>query len=273
MKKRTIITLMLLSSLSLTSCINNTQTVGSSGGKSSGGDSGSGDSGGDGGSTTGGGTSGGTTGTGGGSTTGSTGTTGGGSFPNNSYTILVAGQGNNMGGGANYRPDNVWKPRPSENSYMPTIQDAKIYFQSDSKLDVRFKLKDQPRNISGEHCYGRIQGQAADEFPYTKVKFKMSLRDVSCNSSGSSCSLGSRYQTKDVGPINVGAYSQVYQMGHLRHPNADGVVVEVHSVETNNQCQSYPYDQGSNCAPDQYLRAASCWEAVMEFATDYTEGF
>ncbi len=106
-------------------------------------------------------------------------------------------------GSENYIEDNVWKPWGNSDGIsqlgqqlLPKISEAKLYFQSDSKLDVRFKLYPQPTDLGGEYCYGRKQG-VEDKYPYTKVTFKISLRDVSCGSGENNCSLGDKYNTRN----------------------------------------------------------------------------
>lgn len=263
MKMKTLFSILILSALSLTSCNNEVAKTTNNPSSNDGGT--------DGGGSGGGGTN------GGGGGTGGDGSNSEGTFPIRSYNILVAGEGTGIGG--NYKPENTWKPWGNSDSIsetgqslLPKIVEAKNFFESDSKLDIRFKLLPPPNPPAGvEYCYGRTTGQAGDANEYTKAKFKVSLRDVSCQSGGDSndCQLGHRYQTRTVGPISVNSRSPVLQMGHLRNVSAQGTVVEVHDVFTDHNCQY----NGENCEANEYLRTSSCWEALMEFATDYTQSF
>lgn len=278
MKMKTLFTLLTLSSLTLTSCFEQTKTVvvkeTSGGGSDSGGGGGWDNGGGNG---NGGGT-GGSTGTGStcyGDTSDGTGN----GYPLRQYTIFVAGEGESP----HAKPENTWKPwgnydnvgasdlRRQDASKWPTIAEAKSFFQSDSKLNVRFKLQSQPNPPSGqEYCYGRRTGSTADANKYTKVKFKVSLRDVNCTGGdANNCTLGGRYQTKTVGPIAVGACSPILQLGALRNVSAQGTVLEVHEVRTDQTCAF----SDSDCEADDFLRTSSCWEATMQFSTDYTQKF
>lgn len=263
-KVKTLLSIFTLTSLLLVSCSESTTNVGSSGSTSNtGGDSGGDVSSGDGSS--------------GDSGTGSTGggSSSGGSLPIYYQTILVAGQGTGLGDNKN--ENNTWKPwGNSDNlsdlgkSLMPKIVEAKSYFRADSKLDIRFKLYEQPNPGGVEYCYGR-KTEGAKMSNYTQVKFKVSLRDITCSESGDSnnCTLGEKYNTQTVGPVQVNSYSEVLHLGHLRNDSDHGTTVEVHDVMTDTFCQ----DSDTYCPTGQYLRLSDCWEARMEISTDYTESF
>jgi hypothetical protein len=46
-----------------------------------------------------------------------------------------------------------------------------------TRLRVRFKINDQPFPTAGEKlCWDRSTGQAADQYPYTKLKFRVTLK-------------------------------------------------------------------------------------------------
>lgn len=266
--------LMILAALGLASCAESTSTASSSAqdsGDGAGGDSGGGTSGGG----SGGGASGGST--SGPTCFGNSNDGEGDGYPLYSLNVLVAGEGE----GNNNRPNNTWKPYSNgsqvsgtEPSYFINLREASEFFTSDAKVNVRVKLHAQPNPTSGkEYCYGRVTGQAADANKYTKVKFKISLRDIVCQPGESlannDCELGPRYMTKTVGPVSVDSCSSVLQLGHLRNTTDHGTTVEIWDVRTDQTCAYNDQD----CPVDDLLRSSSCWEATLQVATDYTQNF
>lgn len=215
--------------------------------------------------------------TGGGSTGGSTGaycsgTTSdgqGSGYPIHHYTLMAAGH-------------QTWAPGTYSNALasetMPSIREASILFKSDNKLRVRFKIESQPNPTRGEeYCYGRETGQAADAFQYTKLRFRVALRDVKCDVPSSTntneCSsgfyLGSRYRTQYISPISVNSCSNIIDFGPYRNYSPYGTVVEIDDVKSDSTCQY----NNTNCPAEKIVRAASCWRMTMQVVTDYTQDF
>lgn len=160
---------------------------------------------------------------------------------------------------------------------MITIEEGHYFFATDSRLKVRFKVMPQPSPPAGEkYCYDRATGQAADVYTYTKLKFTLYLRDVICNqysnSDPSKCvsySLGNRYATQTVGPVNVNECSQIIDLGSIRSQSSLATVVEVAYVNSDSYCQS----NGQFCPAEKKVRDASCWSIKMQVATDSTQNF
>ena len=258
MKMKTLFTILTLSSLTLTSCFEQTKTVVVKETSGGGGDAG----GGGGWDNGGGGSNGGGTGGGTGSGTG---------FDTYKYTFRLAG-------GRNWAPYSG--SMSDEFKYMfPTITAAADLFKSDSRLKVRIKLLPQESAPSGtEYCLGRQYPQAEYEHYYTKVKFQLALRDVICPGGNmNNCYLGSPYGHQTVGPISVNGYSPILNLGSMRNISNGSIVstaVEISNVRSDNACLSnnteYYCGQSGN-DPYAPLKTGSCWEGTLEFATDYTK--
>lgn len=218
----------------------------------------------------------GTTGDNGGSTTGTTGTTGtsgtngnNGGYPYHTLDLMLSGH-------------QSWVPGTYADSLAQetqiTVQEARILFASDSKLRIRFKINSQPFPTAGEKlCYDRSTGQAADQYPYTMLKFRVRLRDIMCNNPDpnntnnclSGFYLGSPYAAHYVGPVNVDGYSEILDLGDDRNVSTYGTTVEIDQVYSDNYCQA----TGSYCPANFTVRQASCWHMTMEVVTDYTNDF
>jgi hypothetical protein len=228
-------------------------TTGSSGGGSTTGSSG-------GGSTTGSGGSGSTC-----SGTSSDGT--GPGYPISSLDLTLAG-------GQAWLPGNYSEPLAQ--ATMITVQEGVYLFQSDARVRVRFKVHDQPiAPVGQEYCHGRKTGQAGDQYNYTKLKFRVHLRDVYCsqvnanNQCTGTLSLGSRYKTQYIGPVNVNSCSNIIDIGSLRNPSGFATVVEVEDVNADSTCQA----NSTYCPAEKKVRDASCWRMTMQIVTDYTQDF
>lgn len=161
---------------------------------------------------------------------------------------------------------------------MPTLSEASIIFKSDARLRVRLKVKSQPYPTAGEeYCYGRATGQPADEFPYTKLRFRVHLRDIMCddvdptnpNNCLSALYLGPRYRTQYIDPVSVNFCSPVVDLGSLRNTTQFGTTIEVEDVKADSSCQA----NDDYCPAEKIVRAASCWHMVLQVVTDYTQDF
>ena len=167
-----------------------------------------------------------------------------------------------------------WVPGSGGGSSYITIQEASYLFQTDSRLRVRLQIKSQPIATAGEeYCYGRTTGQAADPFTYTKLRFKVHLRDVICNSfSANNCvsySLGARYKTQYIDPVSVGSCSPIIELGQLRNTSQYGTVIEVEDVRADSTCQY----NNTYCPAEKIVRTGACWHMKLQIVTDYTQDF
>lgn len=172
-----------------------------------------------------------------------------------------------------------WKPQINNDSLAQmtfiTPQEASILFSSDSRLRVRFIVKDQPQPPSNQtYCYGRNTGTQIQH--YGKLKFEIYLRDVLCSTgSTTSCPsnsyvLGPRYGGPTfVGPVNVNECSPVIDLGDLRNQSNFGTTIEVAAVKSDQYCQI----NGSFCEAEKNVRSIDCWQMTMQVVTDSTQDF
>lgn len=164
---------------------------------------------------------------------------------------------------------------------MITPQEASILFSSDSKLKIRFKINSQPFPTAGqEYCYGRNTGSSSDQYTYTKLRFRVSLRDILCDQPNASnptqCDsgfyLGNPYRAQYISPVNVDSCSNIIDIGSIRNASIYGTTVQVDDVKADSACQV----GGTNevyCPAEKIVRAASCWHMTMQVSTDYTQSF
>lgn len=190
-------------------------------------------------------------------------------YPIHQYEMILAGHQSWMPGTYN---------EALAQSTMPSLQEASIIFKSDTRLRVRLKVKSQPYPTAGEeYCYGRATGQASDQFPYTKLRFRVHLRDILCdtpdpmnpNNCLSGFYLGTRYRTQYIDPIDVNYCSPVIDLGSIRNATPYGTTIEVEDVKADSTCQA----NGTFCPAERIVRAASCWNMVLQVVTDFTQDF
>lgn len=179
-----------------------------------------------------------------------------------------------LAGHQTWVPGNYFDPLAT--STMPTVQSAMLLFRSDSRLKVRFKVNSQPIPTVGEvYCFGRETGGASDQYVYTKLRFRLTLRDVLCdtpdpgnpNNCLSGFYLGSPYQSQFSQPVSVDSCSQIYDLGALRNQTTYGTVVSVDDVKADSTCQA----NGTYCPAEKLVRTRSCWHMTMQISTDYTQ--
>lgn len=263
--KTKLLSLTIISMLFLTACSFNAEDNSSSGGDDNNGDGFNIDNGGGGTDTGGSGGTGGSGSTCAGNTSDGTGS----GTPIHHFDLFLAGH-------------QTWMPgtytNPLASSTMPTTQEASIVFRSDSRLKVRLKINSQPYPTAGqEYCYGRAVGQAGDAFNYTKLRFRIHLRDVMCDNIDPSNSynclsgfyLGSPYQYKYISPVDVSSCSEVIDVGAMRNQTQFGTAVIVEDVKSDSTCQA----NDTYCPAEKIVRAASCWHMTMQIVTDYTQDF
>lgn len=217
--------------------------------------------------------------------TDSSGTGGSGSSAGNCSGTSSDGQGD---GGAIHQLNltlaghQSWMPGTYANAFEQQsnlkIKDSSIIFKSDSRLKIRLKVNSQPFPTAGEeYCYGRAIGQASDPYPYTKLRFRVHLRDILCETPNvqdpsicdSTFKLGDRYRTQIVEPTSVDSCSQVIDLGSMRNQSSYGTTVEIEDVKADSTCQS----NDTFCPAEKIVRAASCWHMTMQVVTDFTQDF
>ena len=175
-----------------------------------------------------------------------------------------------------------WLPGNYTNSLQRTamlnMSEASSAFSSDSRLKVRFKIHPQPFPTAGdEYCFGRKTGQDSDSYTYKKLRFKVHLRDIQCSTPNpqdptkcdSALTLGDRYATQYIDPIDVHFCSAPIDIGALRNQTTFGTVIEIDDVKADSTCQA----NGEFCPAEKIVRAASCWSMTLQISTDYTQDF
>lgn len=145
--------------------------------------------------------------------------------------------------------------------FLTTVNDAKAFVDTDAVLKVRVKPRPEPKAPTGKTwCFGRVTGQAADSWGYTKLKYSVSVRAVNADGSLGPF-MGTTNQTTSVNscstPIDFSGYAQ-------SAPN--GLVVVVHDVYSDQGCT---YQQG--CTSYKQVRAAACWQMDIQVSVDGTQ--
>ena len=212
-------------------------------------------------------TTGGTTTTTTGGTTGS-GTTGGttsNGFPVHSFNIFLAG-------GQSWFPQS--NTAPLADTFI-NLQEAAIAFQTDGLLRVRLKIKPQeipPTNQT--HCFGRTTGAGFAPY-YSKLKFDLSLRDITCSGGGTTCSasdyiLGAPYRRSlGLGPIDTNSFSEVIDIGANANLNVVATAVEISNVRSDQFCAA----NGSFCPAEKSIRTKDCFSMELQVQTSFTQTF
>lgn len=168
----------------------------------------------------------------------------------------------------------VWLP--SNNNPDLTPEGAIGIFQSDSRVKVRLKVHPQPNPPKGvEYCRGRVTGKAEDVNYYTKLRFRVHLRDIKCNTpdpnDSSKCSsgfyLGNRYRTQTLEPISVDRCSPIIDVAAQRGLSNYGTAIEIEDVKSDTTCQF----NSTHCPAEDPVRTASCWRMSLQVSTDYTQ--
>jgi hypothetical protein len=190
-------------------------------------------------------------------------------YPIHQFSMMLAGH-------------QSWMPGTYSDSMaqetMPTLSEASIVFKSDSRLKVRLKVNNQAYPTAGEtYCYGRATGQSSDAYPYTKIRFRVHLRDIMCdtpdpqnpNNCTTALYLGPRYRTQYIDPVSVDSCSPIIDLGTLRNSTQFGTTIEVEDVKSDSTCQS----NSTFCPAEKIVRAASCWHMNLQVVTDFTQDF
>lgn len=173
-----------------------------------------------------------------------------------------------IAGGTMYRPDLPWSNGGSfnfsqTNSYfLMNANEAKAFFDTDSKLRVRFKVRPQPKAPPGvTYCFNRVTGQNSDRYGYMNLMFNVSL--IGLNADGT---LKSTFESTKSATVGVNSCSQAMDFSgdNQRHPN--GVVIVVHNVYSDQGCT---YQTG--CTSYVPVRSFSCWQMDFEVSADGTK--
>lgn len=220
-----------------------------------------------------------------GTTSGTSGTTGGGGGLNSPFVMYAAMSGNGIAcePGANSACDS-WFPglNPSSRPGVTigdfyTIVPGNIgFFASDSQYRVRVTVLDQPTIAPATNspvCYNRANG-AQPYYRYTKVQFKVAVRDVIANTgnctTATSYVLGARYNSRLSEQVPVNATNTFdFSQSLNRAANVCGHVMEILDVQADNSVCSSP----TNCTSVGAVSSFACWSMKVELDTDDTTDF
>lgn len=155
------------------------------------------------------------------------------------------------------------------------------FFETDTRLKLRFSPKTQPvPPQNDEYCFGRVTGMAKDANPYTKLFFKVGLRDILCSGTydpglhtcSGGFSLSAIYASFQVGPVAVDAFSvlDLSSYPHIQQGQIVGATVEIYDVRSDSACLG---GDTHYCPANRVVRSGSCWSMNMEIATDETFDF
>jgi hypothetical protein len=211
--------------------------------------------------------------TNGGTTGGTTDSDNGSGDSGNTGTLLpVAVHSVFLAGGQNWFPQNI--STPLSDTFL-SLQEAAIAFQTDGLLRVKIKVKSQPSPpVNQTYCYGRNTGSSY--FPYyTKLKFDVSLVDITCPGGGSSCdpsqySLGTPYRTQyGLGPINTDSFSEVIDIGQYANQGVVATAIQITNVRSGQYCEA---TNGVDfCPAERQVRTLDCFNMDVHVQTSFTE--
>lgn len=144
--------------------------------------------------------------------------------------------------------------------FLTTVNDAKMFLDTDAVLKIRVKPRPQPKPPVGKSwCFGRVTGQSQDTYGYTSLKYNVSVRAV--NADGS---LGPFMGTQSR-TTTVNSCSASMDFSGFAQSAPNGLVVVVHDV----QYLSCWYNSG--CTTYNTVRAASCYQMDIQVAVDGTQ--
>jgi hypothetical protein len=177
-----------------------------------------------------------------------------------------------MSGATWYSPDNafssVGEPEYTSvhythniSSHLVNVNQAKLFYDTDAKLRVRFMVRPQILPPAGKTwCFNRTP-MSPDPNGYTALRFSVSVRGVNPDGTLKPALQGT--QTLTV-PIN--SCSAAVDFSGFNQSNPDGVVVVVHDVFKDSACW---YKQG--CTNNFVAaKAKDCWQMDVHVSVDGT---
>jgi hypothetical protein len=169
-------------------------------------------------------------------------------------------------GGSWYNPADPSAPNYlNTSSMLKSVSEAKLFFMTDSVVKVRFKVRPMPESTSNA-CYGRTTGSTIPG--YTKLKFNVLVKGVNSNNTLTGEDYVGTYET------GVNACTQGLDLSYYKAKYPNGFVVLVSSVQGNQGCSNYDYNNGfKNCNVWKNIRTIDCWSLDMEVAADGTKTF
>ncbi len=171
-------------------------------------------------------------------------------------------------------PNNVISSPTSMSAYssnmsyfLATIDEAKNFYATDSKLRVRFKVRPQPVPPVGQTwCYNRQTGQTQDNWGYTLLRYSVSVVGLNKNDTLKTQNGYPIFENTKTVNTNVYTCSNTMDFSGLNQKHPYGLVLAIHDVQTDQACW-----YSSGCTGYKTLRRASCWQMDVEASVDTTK--
>ena len=195
-------------------------------------------------------------------------------------TITIRGKGRTAGDPVtDYSPFDPEAPNYLNTSPMlKSIDQAKVFFLTDSVLKLRVKVKAEP-NASGSYgtsavCYGRKTGTYLPG--YTKLQYTVKVYRATANNGAVYLGTVGTYET------GVNNCSAAIDLSGFKENNPTGLFVVIDNVMENKNCTTPPpgasdtfwNDYGwSQCGMFNKVRSLECWSMEFEVAADGTKTF
>jgi hypothetical protein len=169
-----------------------------------------------------------------------------------------------------YNPaDSVAPNYMNTSAILKSVTNARSFFETDSVLKVRFKVRPQPESSSASpYCYGRNTGSAIAG--YHKLQFNVTLVGVMANGTVET-------DTVPGAPFEIGVNSCTPAIdltsAASRYPG--GIYLRVESVRGNqlyipNNYEQYGFRDVNGFSD---VRTQDCWSLDVEVAADGTKTF
>lgn len=153
-------------------------------------------------------------------------------------------------------------------SSLKSVASAKAFFQTDSMLKVRFKVKPQPHSANTTNtCFGRTTGQSYIA-GYYKLKFNVTLVGVRSDNTTGEEFLG-------VIEGNVNSCTTGIDLSNYVGMYPNGVYLKITDVQSNqgtwpSNYSTYGFRDGNTW---KTVRTSDCWTLDVEVAADGTKTF
>jgi len=151
-------------------------------------------------------------------------------------------------------------------SSLATAEEAKKFFDTKRKLEVRFKIRPQPIPTKSDiWCYNRLLTTKDETWGYANLKFNVSL--VGLNSDGSLIKSGNYpvFSSTKLIKANTKTCSEVIDFSDEVKNQPYGAVLVIHDVATDASCLL------GTCLSYKPLDRSSCWQVDIEAAVDGTK--
>lgn len=171
-------------------------------------------------------------------------------------------------GGQWYNPASGASNLYNTSTTLKSVAQAKLFYQTDSMLKVRFKVRAQPHAANTTNtCYGRATGQSYIA-GYHKLKFNVNIVGVRADNTTGEDFLGviEGHVNSCTPAIDLSPYVGMYP---------GGVYLKITDVQSNqgtwpSNYSTYGFRDGNTW---KTVRQADCWTLDIEVAADGTKTF